>query len=129
MFNKLEDKTRELIVEVLANTVFEGKHIITTSELAEQLMRTWVWDAPTWLLSHFQTFYQEDVKEVMDEYEIKDINPSNMLRKDWITILTYQAIDVLSECPSVQIQETFNFNKLIFDDDLAYNICKEIYEI
>ena len=129
MFNKLEDRVREMIEEVLANMEIAGKHIITTELLAEQLMRTWVLDAPTWLLVNFQSFYQEDVKEVIDEYEIKDVDTSNMKRKDWIKVLTCQAIDLLSECPSVQIHETFNFNKLIFDDDLAYNICKEIYEI
>jgi hypothetical protein len=129
MFNKLEDRTREMIEEVLANMEIEGKHTITTEVLAEHLMRTWVLDAPTWLLAHFQTFYQEDVKEVIDEYEIKDVDTSNMTRKDWVKVLTCQAIDLLSECPIVQTQETFNFNKLIFDDDLAYYICKEIYEI
>lgn len=129
MFNKLEDRVRELIVEVLANMEIEGKHNITTAVLAEHLMRTWVLNAPTWLLVHFQSQYQRDVKEVISEYEIKGVDSSNMTRKDWVKVLTYQAIDLLSECPIVQTQETFNFNKLIFDDDLAYYICEEIYEI
>ena len=126
MFNALEDYTRDIITDVLANIPSIAPQKVHLATLAKKIAEMWLRTCPSWRKYWIYSHYFDDIQEVITEYEL-DIGGKDEM-ETLLLVLTEQVYDLLDLCDCIHKSDD-EYGQVTFDNELAANILTEIYDV
>ena len=82
MFNRMEDKVRDMLINTLED--YTTCHLLNASELADTLVDEILSTKPWWWIINFYHVYEENFHEVEREYNVPTFRDTTEVARDVI---------------------------------------------